>query len=187
MKQLIKITHKNNILIVSARELHKFLQIKTDFSHWIKRNIENNFYENQDFTLIYLKSKGKKPLKDYALILETAKAISILQRNEKGKIAWRYLTETEKVVIKKIEKVEIGKSVVDIKQKELLEYIKGYLKRGDLGLISNEIGVRYDSVKKVLQGKEISKKILDALYKKALENKSTGLFTYQKLIDNLKS
>ena len=37
MNELIKITDKEGQQIVSARELHEFLEIGTDFTIWCKR------------------------------------------------------------------------------------------------------------------------------------------------------
>ena len=40
MQELIKVTEENGEQLVSARELHKFLESKQDFTHWIKSRIE---------------------------------------------------------------------------------------------------------------------------------------------------
>lgn len=50
MEEIIKITERDGRRAVSARELHKFLESKQDFSTWIKSRIEKyGFTENQDF------------------------------------------------------------------------------------------------------------------------------------------
>ena len=49
MNQLIKITEENGQRAISARELHLFLVVGRDFSNWIKGQIEEyGFIENQD-------------------------------------------------------------------------------------------------------------------------------------------
>ena len=49
MNELIKITEENGQRAVSARELHLFLEVRRDFSTWIKSRIEEyGFIENQD-------------------------------------------------------------------------------------------------------------------------------------------
>jgi antB len=49
MNQLIKITEENGQRAVSARELHLFLVVGRDFSNWIKGQIEEyGFIENQN-------------------------------------------------------------------------------------------------------------------------------------------
>ena len=53
MQELIKVTEKNGQQLVSARELHEFLESKQDFTNWIKNRIEKyDFQENEDFTII---------------------------------------------------------------------------------------------------------------------------------------
>ena len=49
MNELIKITEENGQRAVSARELNLFLGVGGDFSNWIKGQIEEyGFIENQD-------------------------------------------------------------------------------------------------------------------------------------------
>jgi len=51
MNELIKITtNESGNQVVSARELHKFLESKQEFANWIKNRIDKyGFVENQDF------------------------------------------------------------------------------------------------------------------------------------------
>ncbi|ADZ11408.1 Phage anti-repressor protein [Riemerella anatipestifer RA-GD] len=101
MKALIKITEQNGQQAVSARELHSFLEIDSRFDIWIKRMFEYGFIENVDYQCLYknvqMPNGGQRQvLDDYALTLDTAKEISMLQRSEKGKQARRYFIECEK-------------------------------------------------------------------------------------------
>lgn len=99
MKSLIEITQKDGVSVVSARLLYQFLEIKTDFSDWCRRMFEYGFEENIDFTILLKNGENKisksNPL-NYALTLDTAKEISMLQRTEKGKQARQYFIECEK-------------------------------------------------------------------------------------------
>ncbi len=53
MKELIKIQEQNGNSVVSARELHGFLESKQDFSNWITNRIQKyDFQENTDYTII---------------------------------------------------------------------------------------------------------------------------------------
>lgn len=45
MQELIKITEQNGKRAVSARELHKFLEVQTPFTMWIDRMFEYGFAE----------------------------------------------------------------------------------------------------------------------------------------------
>jgi len=96
MEHLIKITEQDGKQLVSARDLHKFLEVGKDFSTWFKDMLNYGFEEGIDFTPILGKSTGGRPTKEYAITLDMAKEISMLQRSEKGKIARKYFIECEK-------------------------------------------------------------------------------------------
>lgn len=93
---LIKITNQNGQQVVSARELHQFLEIKTPFKDWINRMFQYGFVENQDYTRVLNFERGGNDAKEYALTLDTAKEISMIQRSDKGQQARRYFIECEK-------------------------------------------------------------------------------------------
>lgn len=83
--------------LVDARELHEKLESKRDFSNWITDRIEKyDFVENIDFTTILLKSTGGRPRTEYALTLDTAKEIAMVENNEQGRKIRRYFIEVEK-------------------------------------------------------------------------------------------
>lgn len=98
--ELIKITEQNGKKAVSARELHTFLESKQEFANWIKNRIEKyGFIENQDFEVFdnFIKNpNGGRPLTEYALSIDCAKEISMVEGNENGKQARRYFIECEK-------------------------------------------------------------------------------------------
>lgn len=96
MIELIKITEQNGQKVVSARDLHNYLEIDTPLSMWMPRMIEYGFDEGKDFITFLLESTGGRPSTDYALTLDTAKEISMLQRSEKGKTARQYFIACEK-------------------------------------------------------------------------------------------
>ena len=97
MKELIKITtNENGDQAVSARELHKFLEVKTDFSDWCKRMIEYGFDEGIDFSSFLSESNGGRPSIEYALTLDMAKELSMIQRTPKGKEARQYFIHMKK-------------------------------------------------------------------------------------------
>lgn len=83
--------------LVDARELHNKLESKRDFSNWITDRIQKyDFIENVDFTTILLKSTGGRPRTEYALTLDTAKEIAMVENNEQGRKIRRYFIEVEK-------------------------------------------------------------------------------------------
>lgn len=54
MNNLIKVqTNENNEQVVSGRDLHEFLEVKTRYNDWIERKIQKyGFIENRDFIAI---------------------------------------------------------------------------------------------------------------------------------------
>lgn len=99
MQELIKVTtNAQGSQVVSARDLYEFLEVKAQFTNWCGRMFEYGFEEGKDYLTILLnRSDGRqgKPLTDYALTIDTAKEIAMLQRSEKGKEARQYFIECE--------------------------------------------------------------------------------------------
>lgn len=89
---------------VDARELHDFLDVRRDFSTWIKDRLQTyGFTQDVDFvsfqTAPQIGGVGSRGLRtDYALTLDTAKELSMVERTDKGKAARRYFIECERRV-----------------------------------------------------------------------------------------
>ena len=105
MNELIKVENKNGELLVSARDLHKGLILdegKSErFSQWFNRYLKYGFEENIDYMVckkIYAANQygGEKELEDYALKIDMAKEICMLQRSEKGRQCRKYFIECER-------------------------------------------------------------------------------------------
>lgn len=100
MNEIIKITEQNGKRAVSARELHAFLESKQEFANWIKSRIEKyGLVENQDYEVFdsFIKNpSGGRPLIEYALTVDAAKELSMVEGNERGKQARHYFIECEK-------------------------------------------------------------------------------------------
>lgn len=101
MNQLISITtNDNDEQLVSGRELHEFLGVKTRYSIWFDRMSEYGFTEDIDYTAVVQKrttAQGNQTeYVDHAMKLDMAKEVSMIQRNEKGKQARQYFLEVEK-------------------------------------------------------------------------------------------
>ncbi len=88
----------NQIRAVDARELHTFLEVGRDFSNWIKDRIDQGmFSEGKDYVLTLTKTGVRSNVvqKDYAISISMAKELSMLERNEQGKLARQYFIECE--------------------------------------------------------------------------------------------
>lgn len=105
MDELIKIkTNENGKQLVSARELHEFLDLKKRFSAWIDQYIKENndymFVKDEDFTSVLsstvVNNGANRELQDYAITISMAKEISMVTKTEKGKEARRYFIDCEK-------------------------------------------------------------------------------------------
>jgi len=82
---------------VNARDLHQFLEVETRFNDWIRERIEQfGFSENQDFVSFTENPVKGRPRIEYALTLDMAKELSMVERNEKGKQARQYFIECER-------------------------------------------------------------------------------------------
>ncbi|MCZ2158869.1 antA/AntB antirepressor family protein [Bartonella sp. 220] len=92
-----QIIDQETVQTVDARELHSFLEIKSEFRNWIKNRIkECKFRENQDFVTTVNFYRGGK-VKEYYITLDMAKHLSMIERNDKGHQAREYFIECEKL------------------------------------------------------------------------------------------
>ncbi len=101
MNDIIKVFDKEEQQEVSARELHEFLEIKDHFTQWSERMFEYGFLENIDYQAVHIFVRAKNGFGgtnkvDYALTLDCAKEIAMIQKNEKGKQARQYFIDCEK-------------------------------------------------------------------------------------------
>jgi phage anti-repressor protein len=116
MKELIpiKTSPTTGNPVINARDLHEFLDVGKQFGNWITDRIKKyGFVENEDYARIFYDIYGNKiPLTkngkfgnqkvtrihriEYALTMECAKELSMVQNNEKGRQARRYFIDVEK-------------------------------------------------------------------------------------------
>lgn len=100
MNELFNVTTNGDKLTLSARELHKELNVTDRFTRWFERMGEYGFEENIDFTSVksstLVNNGATRELQDYQITLDMAKEIAMLQRNEKGKQIRKKLIELEK-------------------------------------------------------------------------------------------
>ncbi len=90
MNQLLKVNYDSNRITLSARELHEFLGIGTQYTKWFDRMCEYGFTENIDYRTISQKrltAQGNETTyTDHEITIEMAKEIAMIQRSDKGKI-----------------------------------------------------------------------------------------------------
>jgi anti-repressor protein len=119
MKELIKITEKEGRQIISARELHEFLESKQQFANWIEnRIVKYGLIENQDFIRFNNLIKTGGLLKEIGLTIDIAKELSMVEGNEKGKQARQYFIRMEKVANKPMNQFEFLQMQLDLMKEQ---------------------------------------------------------------------
>lgn len=100
MNELINITlNDSHEPVVSGRQLHEALGVKTPYSMWFDRMVEYGFTENQDFLLnnfVKQTGRGGHNKVDHIIKLDMAKEIAMIQRTDKGKEVRQYFIQVEK-------------------------------------------------------------------------------------------
>lgn len=99
----VNVNEETGDSIVSGRELHEKLKIKTPYKKWMDRMIEYGFAENVDFCVMDKNVQdetafgGTRKITDHVMKLDMAKEIAMIQRTPEGKAIRQYLIEIEKV------------------------------------------------------------------------------------------
>lgn len=100
MNEIINVTlNDNHEPVVSGRQLHEALGVKTPYSMWFDRMVEYGFTENQDFLLnnfVKQTGRGGHNKVDHVIKLDMAKEIAMIQRTERGKQVRQYFIQVEK-------------------------------------------------------------------------------------------
>lgn len=99
----IPINYDGKQPMVSARDLHEGLGIKTAFKDWFPRMVEYGFTSGNDFNPLkneQVRLEGNREVKreilDYQISVDMAKQICMIQRSEKGKQYRQYFIDLEK-------------------------------------------------------------------------------------------
>ena len=174
MKELIKVTEsEDGQKLISGRELYEFLESKRDFTTWVKDRIEKyGFVENEDFTL-HKFVEGKTWKHDYIFKIDTAKEISMVEGNEKGRQARKYFIECERQ-LKETNKVKIPQTYAEA----LLEAGRLALENEKLLIENTEMKPKVEYYEKVIDSEseftitQIAKEVLMSgkALNKVLEN-----------------
>lgn len=125
--QLIPIVEHDGETAVNLRDLHTFLEVSTQFRVWAPRMFEYGFIEGQDYVEI-LPTESERQVhgghnrKDYAVTLDMAKEVSMIQRTDKGKQARQYFIEAEKQLHETLDELEVAERyVAELKRNRELE------------------------------------------------------------------
>lgn len=118
MEHIVKIEERDGKQLVSARELHLFLEVKSRFNDWIRNRIDQyDLIDDVDHTKILVRSINGLDEYDYALTVSCAKELSMVENNEKGKQARRYFIDCEKRLIEGLGKhAELNTRLLNIRE-----------------------------------------------------------------------
>jgi phage anti-repressor protein len=146
MKALIAIQqqtiNQQSLPTVSARELHRFLEVGKDFSTWIKGRIEDfEYQQGRDFIVITGSPNlgnqngrgGDRRSIEYHLTLDMAKELAMLERNAMGRVARKYFIKCEQAALEFIPAMRQAMLEQNPRWRRIAEY-------QDMGLSTREIG-----------------------------------------------
>jgi phage anti-repressor protein len=94
-----RVIGSGQVQTANAREIHEELEVKKDFSDWIKAQIKRaDLTENEDFLTVPQKGAGGKfDSIEYHLTIEAGKHIAMMSGTPKGKVVRRYFIECERL------------------------------------------------------------------------------------------
>lgn len=96
---MINIKENNGQQLISARELHKKLNVTTRFSKWVEQNFED-FIQNEDFTSVtavtLVNNGATRPIQDYDITIDMAKELCMMTHSQLGKTYRKYFIEVER-------------------------------------------------------------------------------------------
>ena len=87
----------DDVLSISGRELHAYLRNRDKFATWIKDRVEQyGFTDGQDFETFSESSEKGRPRTEYAVTIDMAKELAMVERTVQGRIARRYFIDCER-------------------------------------------------------------------------------------------
>ena len=126
MHDLIKITDKEGVQLVKAKELYEFLGLHVAaWKRWYQKNIIGNSFAVKDvdyFELNMMSSSNNGSwTKDFDLTLDFAKKLSMLAKSAKGEEIRQYFIDVEKKYNNTSPQLQIANAVI-LAQKLLAEH-----------------------------------------------------------------
>lgn len=186
LQELIK-SKENGTKFVSARDLHRWLEIKRQFSDWKKQNVFNekySFVQNKDFTSEHLRvlSEGTnlyRELDDYHMSIRMANHLAIVSKTQKGIEARDYFCDMEQQYYKQTEtNLKLGSMLLTHKDKLNLTKELFYPILEQLGVITDKKNTVHQMIIKNIFGKYENVNKLTMITDEDIEN-------YKKLAINL--
>lgn len=98
MNELIAVTvNEKQEQVVSARELHKGLEVTERFTNWFNRVSKYGFEEHLDYVgCKVFNTLANQELQDYSITIDMAKQVAMMAKSEKGTLYRKYFIELER-------------------------------------------------------------------------------------------
>lgn len=81
---------------VNARDIYKYLEVKTAFTTWLQRAIDKYDFTYDDFFSYLKESTGGRREKEFIVSIDMAKELCMITDTPKGKEVRKYFIEVEK-------------------------------------------------------------------------------------------
>ncbi|WP_160321060.1 antA/AntB antirepressor family protein [Melissococcus plutonius] len=107
---------------VDGGVLYEFLEVSESYSSWLARMKEQHGFTDEDFIPTLRKNRFGDIVHEDKMTLDIAKDICMIQQTEKGKQAWQYFLQVEKLW-----------SSPDVVMKRTIEFTNKQVKRVQLG------------------------------------------------------
>lgn len=182
---------------IDGRELHEFLEVKTEYRHWFGRMCEYGFVEGEDFNPVKkdrVRLEGKREvtreIETHLLTIEMAKELCMIQRNEKGKMARKYFIEVEKAWNDPVLIMGRALKVAESKLQSANKTIATLTPKADFydAVANTDNYLSMEEVAKILNIKEIGRNTLFWIlrYEKILQDGINKNIPYQKYMKYFK-
>ena len=148
MFELVEVTKdKNGEQVVSARDLHEFLEVRSRYNDWIKNRIKKyDFIENEDFITLTKNLVNGGTETNCILKLNMAKELAMVENNPKGKMVRKYFISCEKILKNEILQTHEAKALELDATKIKLESCKDIIRR---------VKPYYNIMKTIFNGREL--------------------------------
>ncbi len=115
---------------VNARNLHDFLENGDRFTTWIKLRIAKyDFIENHDYVTFSESTEKGRPRSQYAISIDMAKELAMVESNDRGREARCYFIECERrarqidhhddpIIVMRVQQIEMEKRVVRLEENQ---------------------------------------------------------------------
>ena len=149
---LVKIADRKGNNLVDARELHKVLQIGSDFTTWFRKMVAYGFVEGKDYVLFSSEKKKNisgdfrgRPQINWVITTEMAKHICLIQKNEIGMKCRQFLIDVNDLFLQMM-----LRSNDKAFQKEAMAKLKKLIPNYEQKKLEGEIIVDFSTANKVV-------------------------------------